>query len=100
MVTELDRFAIERYCDLLVQYRLVADSLAREGMTDTVIDTKGREQLRARPEVGIQKTLVSALLKLEHEFGLTPAARTRIVVDVPEKTETDKARFFKPKVAG
>lgn len=34
------------------------------------------------------------LLQLEREFGLTPAARTRLVVDLPEPADDDKAKFF------
>lgn len=100
VVTEWDRYGMERYCDLLVQYRGVADTLNRVGMTFEEEGSQGQTQLKARPEVAIQKTLVSALLKLEQEFGLTPSARARIVVDVPEREENDKARFFKGKVAG
>ncbi|NLA69222.1 MAG: P27 family phage terminase small subunit, partial [Gammaproteobacteria bacterium] len=48
------------------------------------------------PEVGIINRLGVQLLRLEQEFGLTPAARTRIQVTVePPKQTEGKARFFR-----
>jgi P27 family predicted phage terminase small subunit len=94
VATSWDRFTMERYCDLLVQWRKAANVLNRKGLTLTSIDSQGHSQVKVRPEVSLVAKWAGLLLKIEQEFGLTPAARSRIVVGEPEKKENTKARFF------
>lgn len=89
-----DRFTLERYCDLLVQYRRAANIVASKGLTHTTTGSQGQEKLEERPEFGQMCKMATLLLKIEQEFGLTPAARARIVVDAPEQKPDNKNRFF------
>lgn len=95
VLAETDRFAIERYCDLLVQSRLAADALAKDGLLCAHTDVKGNTYDELSPWFAAQMKLATALDKLDQSFGLTPSARTRIVVDVkPAEAPTREAKFF------
>jgi P27 family predicted phage terminase small subunit len=95
VLTEWDRYALERYCDLLVQYRSAADALAVDGLTHEVIDSQSRIQTKLRPEFEAQGKLAVLLAKLEACFGMTPADRARISIGGEPKEENPKERFFK-----
>ena len=74
--TEADRFAAERYCLIHEQWVLVTKHVRDHGMTQ--ITATGSSQLTA--EGSLFKSLPADLLKLEQQFGLTPAARSSLKV--------------------
>jgi P27 family predicted phage terminase small subunit len=99
VLTAVDRSALELYCDTYARWRELRCDLARWRR-----DRVKRDQAW-RLEAALDR--VAALLRqLMAEFGLTPAARTRIEADEPlppaqptkTGTETSKAavaRFFR-----
>jgi P27 family predicted phage terminase small subunit len=100
VATSWDAFPLERYCDLLVRYRRLADYVAKNGEVFEGSTDRGSHYIQQRPEVGIINKLATMLLKLEQEFGLTPSARAKIVAGAEADNDDPEERFFKPKVAG
>lgn len=75
-----DSQAIARYCDIMEQWHMARLAIREVGgFAMDILDNEGRVKYRQQlPEVGIYQRLATHLLRLEQEFGLTPAARTRI----------------------
>ncbi len=101
-----DGHAIERYCRLFVEWRGLQAFLDKAGHGYTlylrdkngafIIDDNGQKIIRCRiqhPEVGVRNKLDVDLLRLEQNFGLTPAGRAGITVLAPA-AETGKSQFF------
>lgn len=77
----IDANAIGRYCEMWSRYRAAADHLQKYGETYPVKDKSGNvKTFKEWPQVKIVHVLSSVLTKLEAEFGMTPSARSRIVV--------------------
>jgi P27 family predicted phage terminase small subunit len=74
--TLADRSAIERYCLLHEQWMIVVKYVRENGMTQ--VTQTGYSQLTA--EGSLFKSLPGDLLKLEQQFGMTPAARSSLKV--------------------
>ena len=90
-----DGAAIGRYCELLVRWISAAAFLRKYGETYPLKDEKGQVKCFAQfPQVGIVNRLSILLLRLEQEFGLTPASRaglcvpTRQAPPVPARART------------
>lgn len=95
-IASTDGHAIERYCCLFIDWRKLQSFIDRYGYTYTlfttdkdgkyVVDAEGNKILRYRgqqPEVGARNKLNVDLLRLEQNFGLTPAGRASLSVDGP-----------------
>ena len=97
VVTKIDGNALARYCRLWVRWRQCDEFIRKYGESYATGYKDGKPtSFQQFPEVGIVNKLGQQLLRIEQEFGLTPAARTRIEVDVsPPAPADDKARFFK-----
>ena len=97
VMTKVDGNALARYCRLFVRWKQCDAFIRKYGESYPIKDDGGKvKSFQQFPEVGIVNRIGPQLLKLEQEFGLTPAARTRIEVDVePAKQTDDKSRFFK-----
>lgn len=98
VVTKIDGNALARYCRLFVRWKQCDAFVRKYGESYIVKDEEGKQIKTCQqfPEVGIINRLGVQLLRLEQEFGLTPAARTRIQVTVePPKQTEGKARFFR-----
>ena len=74
--TQADRSAIERYCLLHEQFMQVVKHVRENGMTQ--LTHTGYSQLTA--EGSLFKSLPADLLKIEQQFGMTPAARSSLKV--------------------
>lgn len=100
VMTRVDGDALGRYC---VMWKMWRDALAfvrENGMSYVTKDKDGKPAgARAWPQVKIANQLATQLLRLEQEFGLTPAARSRISVEAvapqtERKKDMGKSRFF------
>ena len=100
VVRETDANALERYCVLWVRWRRASEYIEEKGEVYELTDKEGDLRCAMQwPQVAIVNKLSILLLRLEQEFGLTPAARAAVKVDVPQNTsDVGKGRFFK--VAG
>lgn len=91
-----DANAVARYARLWVRWRQADTFIQKYGESYPLYDKNGKPKcFMPFPQVAIINKLSILLLRLEQEFGMTPAARTRIQVDVPESTQPEgKGRFF------
>jgi len=86
-----------RYARLWVRWMQNDLHIQKYGETYPIHDKLGKVTcLMPFPQVTNVNKLSVLLLRIEQEFGMTPAARTRIQVDIPEPVEPEgKSRFFK-----
>lgn len=88
-----DGNAIERYCRLFVEWQKVQAFIDQAGAAYTlylrgkdgkhIVDDSGQKIIHCRiqhPEVGVRNKLNVDLLRLEQNFGLTPAGRAGITI--------------------
>jgi phage terminase small subunit len=82
----------------LVRWRSAEDFIKKNGEMYPLKDDKGRTKcVQPWPQVATANKLALQLTRLEQEFGLTPAARTRIRIVRPQiPVDSSKARFFRP----
>jgi P27 family predicted phage terminase small subunit len=89
-----DRNALSRYCVLLVRWRAAEKVLRAEGTT-----FMGAGGPQARPETREARDLAAELGRIEREFGLTPSARTRVMVERGEEPAADDStQYYLPGV--
>ena len=92
-----DGNAIGRYCVLLVRWVSAVRFLEKYGESYPVTSRSGDSVttvFRQFPQAATATKLATLLLRLEQEFGMTPASRANISVPHTEAPD-DKARFFK-----
>jgi P27 family predicted phage terminase small subunit len=73
----IDGMLLARYCETFVRWREAAEYLRENGNTFTTSGPSGTYYAQY-PEVAIYHNSGLALLKMEQEFGMTPAARARL----------------------
>ena len=76
MLTRVDRAALAGYCQWWARWRQAEETLVREGLTFVT----GNGYTQQRPEVAIAQKAAMLLRGYLGEFGLTPAARSRLAV--------------------
>lgn len=74
--TQADRLTLTRYCLLHEQFAHVVKHVREHGMTQ--LTQTGYSQLTA--EGALFKSLPAELLRIEQQFGMTPASRSAIKV--------------------
>jgi P27 family predicted phage terminase small subunit len=80
VLTRSDEGAVARYCHLWVRWRSAEDFIKNHGEMNPLKDDKGRtKSVQPWPQVATANKLAQQLTRLEPEFGLTPAARTRMI---------------------
>ncbi len=80
VITDADADALELVCTAYAEYRAALAVVARRGRTYATRTANGII-VRKRPEVAIASEAWWRVKSMLVEFGLTPAARTRIVAD-------------------
>ncbi|EPR3212970.1 phage terminase small subunit P27 family [Klebsiella pneumoniae] len=93
VLTVADTLALERLCDIYADILQLRDTIAVEGRTYTV-QTEGGFLIKANPAVSMLADADRRFKSYLVEFGLTPAARTKVKVngETPEEDTLDK--FF------
>lgn len=72
--------AIARYAECMARWRRESDFLAKAGSdVQMVRDENGAVEFRAFPQVKSVAVLCTELLRIEREFGFTPASRPNLV---------------------
>jgi P27 family predicted phage terminase small subunit len=98
VLTETDREALARYCDLYRYWREVRQVIIDQGCTYPVVNDKGEiKYIAQRPEVSIHRGLVQQLRQLEGDFGLNPTSRAGLKVAQPHEADP-LDEFFAPAV--
>ncbi|EAW9117700.1 phage terminase small subunit P27 family [Salmonella enterica] len=93
VMTIADGLALERLCDIYADILQLRDTIAVEGRTYTV-QTEGGFLIKANPAVAMLADADRRFKSYLVEFGLTPAARTKVKVDGGEKEEDPLSQFF------
>lgn len=93
VLTVADVFALERLCDIYADILQLRNTITNEGRTYTV-QTDGGFLIKANPAVAMLADADRRFKSYLVEFGLTPAARTKVKVDGGEKEEDPLNQFF------
>ena len=93
VLTEADLIAFERLCECYAEVQTARDAIAAAGgATYETTTDKGDTMYRSRPEAAAMADADRRLKTWLTEFGLTPAARSRVSVQ-GEQTD-DLAKYF------
>ncbi len=92
VLTVADKKALELLCDAYQTYRDARQVVIEEGSVYSYVNREGDEIFKIRPEVHIAQESWKMVRQMLQEFGLTPAARTK--VSVKELKETDPGEEF------
>lgn len=93
VLTVADTFALERLCDIYADILQLRNTIADEGRTYTV-QTEGGFLIKANPAVAMLADADRRFKSYLVEFGLTPAARTKVKVNEGETEEDPLNAFF------
>ncbi|RMD51719.1 phage terminase small subunit P27 family [Candidatus Parcubacteria bacterium] len=99
--TEADYNLLVRYVDTLWDWKEAAEFLREKGMTYAIFEPQEYEEdgtpkprrlkyIAQFPQVSIKRNLGAALLKMEQQLGMTPAARTNLIAvasNIHDKTD-------------
>jgi P27 family predicted phage terminase small subunit len=99
---KMDTNALGRYCVIFTEWRRAAQFVERHGQTISTKGPKDRLFIRLLPQVRLMIALGEQLLRLEHEFGMTPSARASFGLEFEGKGKQTgeagkilgKGRFF------
>lgn len=107
VLTTLDLFAAARYCDIFVKWLDARETLDREGAIVYAYHFRTPQQIedgvepevksaKPHPAARAYKELLSELLRLEGQFGMTPSARSGLVTSAktPGEKETFKNKLY------
>ncbi len=84
-----DEMTLARYCYYFAEWHECRKVIQRKGRTFTKVDTQGNKIERPRVQIKMMMDLEVRLSKIEREFGLTPSARTNMVVTHVEPTRAE-----------
>jgi P27 family predicted phage terminase small subunit len=87
---EIDEYGLQLLADAVNRYRICQDVLDREGLTQ---EAKKTGFLVPRPEAAMQKQALEIILKFSDRFGLSPAARKKILGRQKEKGKEKEFGF-------
>ncbi len=94
VLTEADAAALERmvdcYADIIESRKLIA----KDGRTYKTYDQNGNELIKANPAVAQLRAADSQFKSYLVEFGLTPAARSKVHADNGDEEKADPADEF------
>lgn len=94
LLTEVDSGVIESYCEAHALVRSAAADVAERG--HLVTGARNGETVR-NPSVGIMLSAIAAVRHLGGELGLTPSARSRMVVSGSSDIDAEiEALFSRP----
>ena len=90
VLTKIDRLALARYCDTWAMWHECREFIAKHGSMYPIKGKDGKPKYFGQyPVVAQLHKHAEVLRRLEVEFGLTPAARTRIKVEAPKDADRD-----------
>ena len=95
VLTKIDGNALSRYCETWARWRAASEFIAKHGESFPIKDKDGAlVGFRKIPQATTATQLSSELLRLEQQFGLTPAARVGLSTGEKPPVTNDKSRFF------
>ena len=82
ILTHVDGRTLERYCVLWVRWQRAETFICKNGDVFAIKDDTGRvKYLQCFPQVAIANQLAQQLHRIEQDFGMTPASRSRVRVE-------------------
>ena len=87
VVTVADRLALEMLATVYEEWRVAAGTVEDEGTTQ-LVETQFGERIQSHPAVAQRSDAFRRLHAMAQEFGLTPAARSRLQAP-PKRKESD-----------
>lgn len=78
VATKADRMALELLCDAYAEFRALRAILKKKGRTYTMRTKSGDRMPVQRPEVSMASDAFARTTKMLCQFGLTPAAKTKV----------------------
>ncbi len=95
LLTPADANALARYCETFVAWKKNNQWCLEHGEHYPLRDDNGDIKcLQLWPQATQRSKQALLLLRMEQEFGMTPAARARIQLSVETPSESDKSQFF------
>ena len=89
VLTEADSSALERLCDCYSDILICRESLARDGWTYKTVDAQGNTLIKGNPAATQLRSADSQFKSYLIEFGLTPAARSKVHATPDDDKEAD-----------
>lgn len=81
VLTMIDADALANYCDTWSRWKRAVLFLQKNGDVYTIKDDEGKvKYIQQLPQVAIARNLLAVLNRYQQEFGLTPAARSRLTI--------------------
>ncbi len=96
VMTEADGLALERLCDCYADILACRELIERDGRTYTTIDQNANTLIKNNPAVNQLRAADAQFKSYLVEFGLTPAARSKVNVDLEDgdKEKDPLAGYF------
>jgi P27 family predicted phage terminase small subunit len=89
VLTEADAFALERLCDCYADILACRELIERDGRTYTTLDQNSNTLIKNNPAVNQLRAADAQFKSYLVEFGLTPAARTKVNAKDPDDDEKE-----------
>ena len=96
VLTQPDELALERMCDAYADVHACRALVERDGRTYTTTGADGSKLIKQNPAVGQLRAADTLFKSYLTEFGLTPAARSKVFATPDEDADAGMARFFQP----
>ena len=93
VLTDADSTALELLTGALTEYRAARDVVQTEGATYSCRTKNNGLMTRIRPEVRIAESAMKRVMAILTEFGMTPAARTKVTAAATGEDAEQKAMF-------
>ena len=92
----VDGDALSAYCQTYARWKAAEEYLAKHGEVYPLRDEQGRVRcMQQFPQVAIARHLLQMLRSYQQEFGMTPAARSRVVAPAePADSRGDAHRWL------
>lgn len=94
VLTEADSLALERLCDCYADILECRVLIERDGRTYTTLDQNSNTLIKNNPAVNQLRAADAQFKSYLIEFGLTPAARTRLKVPTDDEEKADPLSEF------
>ena len=85
LLTEVDMAAFAGYCQAFARWKEAEEFISKHG---TIVKTPSGYWQQV-PQVSIAQTYLKIMNRFCEQFGLTPSARSRMIVDAEQRADAD-----------
>lgn len=93
VLTQADAVSLQALCERYADWRELREEVRAEGRTYSTTNPAGDEMIRPNPKAAMLDEAERALKGWLIEFGLTPAARSKVAAIGEKKNENPFAQF-------